>query len=208
MRFRLIPLVASALACIPTAACSSSSPGSPPDRGGDGGSGFTKDAGSSDSSHAGDGAAEGGAAIEAGGEGGCVSTPDPITGTWKMIDVTCAGAPAPAAVQAVYMAPNSLVYMFTSSANGSQVNGDLSGGSACTVTIPLAFTYPSPGNIVISDDGPITCSPAGCYPGCGTTGSMKPSYSYVETGCNQIVFTSTNQNLICSNPVAITLQRQ
>jgi len=141
---------------------------------------------------------------------GC-ATPDPITGTWKGVDITCAGQPAPKEIQAVYTAPNSVEYDFSTSTSGSQVVGTAVEGKSCSISIHLTFSYPSPGNLVITN-GATTCSPSGCSPDCDTVsdGGSVPDYSYVVTGsdCNTLVLTSTNDNLICANPVVITATRE
>jgi hypothetical protein len=113
-------------------------------------------------------------------------------------------------IQAVYTAPNSVEYDFSTSKTGSQVVGTATNGKNCTVSIDLTFSYPSPGNLVITN-GSATCSPAGCSPECDVTGGGSvPDYSYVltGTGCNTLVLTSTNVNPICTNPVVITATRE
>jgi hypothetical protein len=142
------------------------------------------------------------------GDSNCPATPDPITGTWKITNITCGGAPAPSYVQAVYTAPNSAQYVFTSSAQGSQVNGTVTGSETCTMTFPLAFSYPSAGTIVVSDDGPVGCSPSSCSPACGSTGTLMPRYTYVQTDCDTLVFTSDGANEVCATPVVYTLERE
>jgi hypothetical protein len=152
---------------------------------------------------------DGGAPGSDSASGGC-ATPDPITGTWKGVSITCNGNPPPAPIQAALAPPNSYEYVFTTSSTGSQVTGTASNGASCMQSIPLTFTYPSHGTLAITEGGTISCSPAGCSPECGTAGGNEVTYSYVLTGttCDQLVLTSTDENPICTNPVVITATRE
>jgi hypothetical protein len=188
-----------ALASAATPGCSSNGPATPTP-----GSGESMDAALDSGDDDAPGPGTGVDATSDAGVDACNSTPYPITGTWKLTEIQCAYGPAPAGVQAIYSPPNKLEYVF----DGAQVTGTVTEIAGCTLTAPLLYEYPLTGFVVISAAGPVACSPAACDPGCGTTGTAQPGYYYMESGCNQLVLVSSNDNGICANPVELTFARE
>jgi Cys-rich repeat protein len=141
------------------------------------------------------------AGVDAGTNGGCNGACGNLCGSWKVTQVTCAGATVPTYTNE-YTPPNSIVYSISSSTvtQISTING-------CTLTAVEQLACSGSGSFSSTATGQtIQCSPASCSPACGTPLSQAPiAYTYAVSG-SSLTLTSSNSTFCTANnqPVVIT----
>jgi len=101
-------------------------------------------------------------------------TSGPLDGTWLITDCTCDGDPQELSGNPVFV-----VYANTSGYIRSTAG-------SCETTLNFTASYPAPG-VIDSIITSMTCVPADCMLGCGTTTSIDHHQTYVLDGSNLTV---------------------
>lgn len=155
--------------------------------------------------------------------------PGAMAGSYVVTGITCGGGAGPPLMLALTVEPNSDRLVSADGYAMAEVYAD----AACTISLPLQVTYPSPGTIGLTGAGNATCAPslAACATLSGTAGlpdglagvcglpvtSRTSTYSYgaipAVGGTMTLTATGGPASLFCESagltgPFAYTVQRE